>query len=95
MYTNVSRKDLILRDRLAVERTALAAERTFLAYIRTAVSLLAAGASFIRFFGLFALTLVGWVFVISAPVVVFLGVWRLHQSRQHLRKIRIEADNRY
>lgn len=92
VYTNVSRKGLILRDRLAAERTALAAERTFLAYMRTAVSLLAAGASFIRFFGVFTLTLVGWVFVISAPAVIFLGVWRLRQSRRHLRKIRIEAD---
>lgn len=38
-----TKKELILRDVLAMERTVLANERTLLAYVRTAVGLFASG----------------------------------------------------
>jgi putative membrane protein len=45
----VDTDDLILRDRLAIERTHLANERTLLAYLRSGVALLIAGVTIIHF----------------------------------------------
>ena len=39
--------ELILRDRLAIDRTVLANERTLLAYIRTALTLFLVGITFV------------------------------------------------
>jgi putative membrane protein len=47
-YENVKSEELILRDRLAIDRTHLANERTLLAYLRTAFMLLVAGATAIK-----------------------------------------------
>ncbi|MEJ2183872.1 MAG: DUF202 domain-containing protein [Nitrospirota bacterium] len=52
---------LILRDRLAENRTDLANQRTFLAYVRTALTLFVAGVTFIRFFGTPIIVVTGWV----------------------------------
>lgn len=42
-YSRVTPEEMILRDRLAVDRTDLANERTLLAYIRTFLALLVTG----------------------------------------------------
>ena len=42
-YQKFRKKDLVLRDELAIARTRLAEERTQLSYIRTGVSLLLGG----------------------------------------------------
>ena len=44
-----SSKDVILRDELAIDRTALANERTLLAYLRSGIALVIAGASIMHF----------------------------------------------
>jgi len=43
------KKELILRDRLALDRTLLANERTLLAYFRSAITLIIAGVSILHF----------------------------------------------
>jgi putative membrane protein len=49
-YDNNPKKELTLRDELAIERTRLAEERTYLAYIRTGMSLLLPGLFFLGYF---------------------------------------------
>lgn len=56
-------RQLILRDRLAENRTVLANERTLLSYVRTGLALFAAGLSFIHFFDAYAIVILGWVFL--------------------------------
>jgi putative membrane protein len=48
-YSKFDSGKLILRDKLALDRTALANERTLLAYLRSGVALLIAGASIMHF----------------------------------------------
>lgn len=50
LYSDTHKEGLILRDRLAIDRTASANERTFLAYIRTALALFVSGATFVKIF---------------------------------------------
>ncbi len=49
-YEKMSSEELILRDKLAIERTRLAEERTYLAYIRTGMSLALGGIFFLGYF---------------------------------------------
>jgi len=48
-YSKFEKKDLILRDELAIDRTRLANERTLLAYLRSAITLLIAGVTMMHF----------------------------------------------
>ncbi len=49
MYWQYDPEELVLRDHLAIDRTAMANERTFLAYVRTALALLVIGVTFPHF----------------------------------------------
>lgn len=69
---NLAQK-LIIRDYLAEERTVLANRRTLLAYLRTSLAYFVAGASLIRFFTHPAFSVVGWVFIPSAAVIMAAG----------------------
>jgi len=48
-YSGFDNNELILRDKLAIDRTLLANERTLLAYLRSGVALLIAGISIMHF----------------------------------------------
>lgn len=48
-YNDYKYGELILRDRLAIERTLLANERTLLSYLRFGVTLIIAGVSMMHF----------------------------------------------
>lgn len=78
-YAECDPAQLILRDFLAIDRTVLANERTFLAYNRTALTLIAVGASFIKFFESAAFEAVGWAFL---PVGVFTFAYGLYRYRK-------------
>lgn len=58
-YDQVDANALILRDRLAADRTVLANERTFLAYLRTALAFLISGVSLLHFFDIRWMQVVG------------------------------------
>ena len=87
-YERFQSGDLILRDELAVDRTALANERTLLSYIRTGLALGVTGAGAIKFFGSLIAVLLGWCFVVLALVVVGLGVSRFRRVAGHLSTCR-------
>ncbi len=71
------KKELILRDWLAIERTHLANERTFLAYFRTAFVFLATGLTIIKVDYFQNLNWLGWFFIGLFPFVLFFGIYRL------------------
>jgi putative membrane protein len=82
-----SSEDLILRDRLALDRTRLANERTLLAYLRTALMLLVAGATAVKFVGESrSVILAGWLFIALGVVVAAFGTWRFAAMRQAINR---------
>ena len=98
-YASVRPRDLILRDRLAVDRTVLANERTLLAYIRTALTLLLLGLSFVHLpdlhpdpsFAVHKYDLVGWLFMAAAAVVLGIGVLRYRAFKTDILRIQKDA----
>lgn len=62
-----SKKDMILRDFLALDRTILANERTFLAWFRTSVSLIAGGIAVMKLE-------LGTTFIIAGIGLVLMGI---------------------
>jgi putative membrane protein len=94
-YSLTVKEQLILRDRLAIDRTVLANERTLLAYVRTALTLFLVGMSFVHvpmlhpdpeFGGLFY-GLSGWLFVSAAVVVAAVGHVRFRRFRARVPKV--------
>ncbi|ULQ56056.1 DUF202 domain-containing protein [Flavihumibacter rivuli] len=78
-------KDLILRERLAIERTDMAIDRTLLSFIRTALYFAIAGMTIHGFmrdrFG-------GWVvllFGILATLILLAGIYKYRQQKRKLK----------
>ena len=86
-YLRVDHSKMILRDFLAIDRTILANQNTFLAYIRTALTLFVAGVTFIRFFELTVVVIIGWIFVPVGVVTFIIGLIRYNKKRRVLDKI--------
>ena len=79
--------ELILRDRLALDRTRLANERTLLAYIRTAFMLIVAGATALKVFvETPALVVTAWAFVGLGVFVLLFGTWRFEAMRRRIER---------
>ena len=87
-YERFQSGDLILRDELAVDRTALANERTLLSYIRTGLAFGVTGAGTIKFFASLISLFLGWCMVVLAFFVVALGVWRFRRVAGHISTCR-------
>lgn len=85
---------LILRDRLAEDRTALANERTFLAYVRTALTLFAAGVTFIKFFGSSLVEVIGWVLLPLGLYTMAKGVTSYRRMKRVMREEELSASER-
>jgi putative membrane protein len=79
----------ILRERLALDRTALANERTFLAYVRTALTLLVVGLSFIELpvFRSPWFAVQGWIFVPLGLLTLIVGAWRFRNVRKDINRV--------
>jgi len=86
-YLEVDRSKMILRDFLAIDRTILANQNTFLAYLRTALTLFVAGVTFIRFFDLKVVEIIGWIFIPVGMVTFIVGFVRYNKKRVILDKI--------
>lgn len=79
--------DLILRDRLALERTRLANERTLLSYLRTSLMLLVAGATAVKIVDVNNTVLItGWIFIGLGIVVGATGIWRFLAMRRAINE---------
>ncbi|GGH30369.1 DUF202 domain-containing protein [Sphingobacterium alkalisoli] len=77
-------KDLILREKLAIQRTHLANQTTFLAFLRTAMYFFVAGLSIDSFFSFSESHLIMWIFfVISAGLIAF-GIFNFLINRKSI-----------
>lgn len=78
-------KDLILREKLAIERTDMAIDRTLLAFIRTALYFAIAGMTVNSLLRVNYSLLVEIIFWIVAFVVLVLGILKFKQQKLRLR----------
>lgn len=86
-YEGLLRKEMIVRDHLALDRTRLANERTLLAYLRSGVALVLAGATLLHFS---QGTWLEWVGLACIPVGILtlaFGSWRFTTIARRLRRI--------
>jgi len=84
-YCDLSPDTLILRDHLAIDRTALANERTLLAYMRTALAVVIVGFSLIKFFRTEFFEVLGWCLLPVGLAVLVIGIWRYRQMNDIIR----------
>jgi len=77
---------LILRDHLAAHRTELANDRTFLASVRTALACLAVGVSFIKFFGISVIEILGWIFILISVGTFIRGFMSYRRVKRVIRE---------
>jgi putative membrane protein len=89
-YEDFSAEELILRDRLALDRTHLANERTLLAYVRTAFMLIVGGATAIKALPDDRVAVIsGWILLAIGVLVAVVGAGRFQIFRR-----RVERDAR-
>ncbi|MBK6951871.1 MAG: DUF202 domain-containing protein [Crocinitomicaceae bacterium] len=68
-------KDLILREKLALQRTVLANQSTFLAFLRTAMYFLVAGLTINNLLDLNNGPIIQYVFIGISILLVCIGFW--------------------
>ena len=94
-YSEIPPDELILRDRLAGDRTVLANERTFLAYIRTAIMLLVSGITLVKLFPNDSTLLILGSFLIPVGFgVVVIGYIRFCTIQRRLEFLRKKPKNK-
>jgi len=90
-YEQMNVEELIIRDRLALDRTQLANKRTLLAYVRTAFMLMAGGATAIKALpGDRVAVVTGWILLTWGVLIVLFGAWRFRTIR---RRVAHDAGN--
>lgn len=80
------KKELIVRDWLAIERTKLANERTFLAYFRTSVVLLATGLTLLKVSYFAEIASFGYIIIALFPIFLLLGIYRLVRVKKWINR---------
>ena len=81
-----NKKEIILRDFLALERTKLANERTLLAYLRGAIYLVLGGIAFLQLEGFDSVKWLGPVTLILSILFAIIGVFRFFYLKNRLLK---------
>lgn len=75
-------KDLILRERLALQRTVLANQSTFLAFLRTSMYFFVAGLSLESLLKIDNSFLIEWFLFISSFVIFCIGVFNYFKHKK-------------
>jgi putative membrane protein len=83
-YSRFDPNDLILRDKLAIDRTRLANERTLLAYLRSGAALMIAGISIMHFS---TEDWFGAVGIVCIPVGIITGIVGIGRYRRMKKSI--------
>ncbi len=87
-------RELTLRDKLAIDRTALANERTLLAYARTGLALMIVGGSLVKFFESPAASLAGRLLLAASALVILIGAARFLSVQRRLKGIAMRTTTR-
>jgi putative membrane protein len=77
---------LILRDKLAIDRTRLANERTFLAYFRASIFFVGTGISIVQIQFFENIIHLGWGLISLGPIVLLIGIYRLIHVKRRIGK---------
>ena len=90
-------KDLILRERLALQRTVLANQTTFLAFLRTSLYFFIAGLTLKSLFEIDHSSFIEFSFFISAFLIFFIGVFNyfrhkkmINENKKHIGDYKME-----
>ena len=90
-------KDLILRERLAVQRTILAKQTTFLAFLRTSMYFLVAGVSINSLIDIREGLFIEIAFIVVSALLLFIGILnfyihkrKIKESEKHIGDYKIE-----
>ncbi|MEW6748634.1 MAG: DUF202 domain-containing protein [Candidatus Micrarchaeota archaeon] len=86
-YEEQKKDELILRDKLAIERTKLAQERTYMAYIRTGMTLVLGGFFFIASFTEGVFHYIGYATTLIGVAFLVFGFYNHRKSMAVLEKI--------
>jgi putative membrane protein len=92
-------KDLILRERLALQRTILANQSTFLAFLRTSMYFFVAGLSLESLLKIDNSFMIEWFLFISSIVIFCIGVFNyfkhkkmILENEKHIGDYKMEYD---
>ncbi len=88
-------KSLILRDYLAIDRTILANETSYMSYIRTSLTLIAAGATLLKFFSSDYTQVVGWSLVAIGGWLAFHGYRRYNKVDMIMHQVKGDYINQH
>ena len=75
-------KDLILRERLALQRTILANQSTFLAFLRTSMYFFVAGLSLESLLKIENSFIIEWFLFISSFVIFLIGIFNYFKHKK-------------
>jgi putative membrane protein len=100
MNNNIINKDLILREKLAIERTEMANDRTFLSFIRTGLYFSIAGITINEVLQLRYGLLLEVVFLILAALIIITGIVKyttqkrkIRESKKHIGNYKLEWED--
>jgi putative membrane protein len=91
-YSRSDCRDLILRDKLAIERTLLANERTLLAYLRSGAALLIAGGSILHFAAQDWFWAMGVACIPVGIIIGIIGVGRYRRIKKSISLVRSPSE---
>jgi len=86
-------KDLILRERLAIERTDMAIDRTFLSFIRTSLYFAIAGWTVMNLVEVKYGFWLGLLFWIGSGLLLVIGIYKSIQQKKRLKESRKHIGN--
>ncbi len=91
--TDIMNKDLILRERLALQRTTLANQSTFLSFLRTSMYFLVAGISVDKLLATSIANFFEYVFFIISALVLVIGIANYFIQKRKIAKSEIHIGN--
>lgn len=86
-YSQFIKKELILRDHLAIDRTILANERSLLAYVRTGFTIFLAAVTLIKLFDAMVTHIIGWILMIISLIVIIFGFMRMKKMKRFIHEL--------
>ena len=88
-----SNKDLILREKLALQRTVMANQTTLLSFIRTSLYFLVAGLSLKNLIKVENSLIIEIVFFIMSFIIIVIGLYNYNKQRLIIKKSRKKIGN--
>jgi len=82
------KKNPLLRDTLAIERTELSNERTFYACIRTGLTLFVVGITMLKLLEDPFFKQIAWLFIAASFVFIFIGFFHYLSNEKAIKRVK-------